>query len=106
MKRVDPINQNLEQIRVSAFMRGLNGACAFFVQAQNPEDMETAIDIAKGYEASFQNTTAFNFLQPLAPIAASASTPVTNTADTSIAQHLTTLLTDMQSQITALRVET
>ena len=106
MRRVDPMNQNLEQTRVSAFMRGLNGACAFFVRAQNPEDVETAIDIAKGYEASFQNTAGLNFLQPLAPITTPAPTPVTNTANTSTAQHLTTLLTDMQSQITALRVET
>jgi hypothetical protein len=107
MRRVDPMNQNLEQTRVSAFMRGLNGACAFFVRAQNPEDVETAIDIAKGYEASFQNTAGLNFLQPLAPTTAPATTPVaTTTANTNPTQHLTTLLTDMQSQITALRVET
>jgi len=76
--------------------------------AQNSEDIETAINIAKGYEASFQNTTAFNFLQPLTPTA----TPVTTSAPALVAtttgtvQHLTILLTDMQSQITALRVET
>src|SRR5579883_1875162 len=66
--------------------------------------METAIDIAKGYEASFQNTAGLNFLQLLAPTATPAPAPVATT--TSTAQHLTTLLTDMQSQITALRVET
>jgi len=88
----------------------LNGACAFFVRAQNPEDMETAIDIAKGYEASFQNTTAFNFLQPLAltatPVTAPAPTPVATTTNTSTAQNLTTLLADMHGQISALRVDT
>ena len=87
-------------------MRGLNGACAFFVRAQNPEDMETAINIAKGYEASFQNTVGLNFLQSLALTATLAPAPVTTTTNTSTAQNLTTLLADMYSQISALRVDT
>ena len=81
-------------------MRGLNGVCAFFVRAQNPEDAETAVDIAKGYEASFQNTTALNFLQPIAPTATPVTTPAATSTSTtpaaaSTAQNLTALLTDM-----------
>src|SRR5579885_332311 len=91
-------------------MRGLNGACAFFVRAQNPEDVETAIDIAKGYEASFQNTAGLNFLQPLAPtttpVTAPAPTPVAVTTNASTARDLTILLADMHGQILALRVDT
>ena len=63
-------------------MRGLNRACAFFIWAQNSEDMEIAINITKGYEASFQNTVALNFLQSLVPATTPATAPVANSTTT------------------------
>jgi Retrotransposon gag protein len=99
LRRVDPTNQNLELVRVSAFIDGLDLRYAFFVKSANPVTWDAAVEVAKNYEAGFQSLTVAPMV-PTTPV--TVPTPVLKSKPE---PKLLTLLNDVQSQITALRME-
>jgi len=99
LRRVDPTNQNLELVRVSAFIDGLDPRYAFFVKSANPVTWDAAVEVAKNYEVGFQSLTVAPMV-PTTPVTVPAPVPKNESE-----LKLLTLLNDVQSQITALRME-
>ena len=90
MKRIDPTNAASEYTKISTFMRGLDSRYKFHVRATNPATLANAVNIAKGYELSYNELA----LQPMGIVQPPAAT-----------KEITTLLGEVQSQIEALQLE-
>jgi hypothetical protein len=88
MKKIDPVNAATEYTKVANFMRGLDARIKFHVRAANPVTLAEAVNLARGFEMSYNelNTSIGGIL------------PAAN-------NQVTALLGELQSQVEALRLE-